>query len=79
MQYYKTGHGGNVCVKTRDPSDYHVAVLEVAGTAADHGDILSMEGRWQRKLRSRGVRRNEPRRLRTGFFGAGSMRRVIHG
>jgi len=53
-------HGGNLGLKSRDPSDYQVAILEVAGTAADHKDILSMEGRWQRKLQSRemGLNRN---------------------
>ncbi len=60
MQYFKTGHGGNIGLKSRAPSDYQVAILEVAGTAADHREILSMEGRWQRKLQSRemGLNRN---------------------
>lgn len=60
MQYFKTGHGGNVGLKSRDPSDYQIAILEVAGTAMDHNDILSMEGRWQRKLLSKeiGLNRN---------------------
>ena len=59
-QYFKTGHGGNEGLKSRDPSDYQVAILEVAGTAADHDAILSMEGRWQRKLQSKemGLNRN---------------------
>jgi len=42
MQYFRTGHGGNIGLKSRDPSDYQVAILEVAGTAADHKDILAM-------------------------------------
>lgn len=60
MQYFKTGHGGNVALKSRDPSDYRIAILEVAGSAADHDQILAMEGRWQRKLQSRemGLNRN---------------------
>lgn len=60
MQYFRTGHGDNIGLKSRDPSDYQVAILEVAGTAADHKDILAMEGRWQRKLQSRemGLNRN---------------------
>ncbi|MDY6950549.1 MAG: GIY-YIG nuclease family protein [Thermodesulfobacteriota bacterium] len=60
MQYFRTGHGGNIGLRSRDPSDYQVAILEVAGTAADHKDILAMEGRWQRKLQSRemGLNRN---------------------
>ena len=37
-----------------------ISILEVAGTAADHKDILEMEGRWQRTLQSRemGLNRN---------------------
>lgn len=60
MEYFRTGHGGNAALKSRDPSDYQVAILEVAGSAADHHQILAMEGRWQRKLRSRemGLNRN---------------------
>ena len=60
MEYYNTGHGGNAGLKSREPSDYQVAVLEVAGSAANHEDILEMEGRWQRKLQSRdmGLNRN---------------------
>jgi hypothetical protein len=53
MEYVKTGHGGNVALKSREPSDYQVAILEVAGSAAGHDEILAMEGRWQRKLQSR--------------------------
>jgi len=53
MEYYRTGHGGNVGLKSHEPSDYQVAILEVAGTAASHDDILEMEGRWQIKLQSR--------------------------
>ena len=60
MEYYKTGHGGNQGLKSRDPSDYQVAILEVAGSAHSHKDILTMEGRWQDKLKSRdmGLNRN---------------------
>jgi hypothetical protein len=58
--YIHTGHGGNVGLKSRDPSDYQVSILEVAGTSATTDDILTMEGRWQSKLQSRemGLNRN---------------------
>lgn len=58
--YIHTGHGGNVGLKSRDPSDYQVSILEVAGTSATTEDILTMEGRWQAKLQSRemGLNRN---------------------
>jgi hypothetical protein len=60
QDYIQTGHGGNVGLKSRDPSDYQVSILEVAGTSATQKDIQSMEGRWQAKLQSMemGLNRN---------------------
>ena len=64
QNYVRSGHGGNVGLKSRDPSDYQVSILEVAGTSATTDDILSMEGRWQSKLQSQemGLNRNSARR-----------------
>jgi hypothetical protein len=53
QDYCRTGHGGNVGLKSRDPSDYQVSILEVAGNAATDGEILEMESRWKNKLQSR--------------------------
>jgi hypothetical protein len=60
QDYVQTGHGGNLGLKSRDPSDYQISILEVAGTAATTEDILTMEGRWQSKLQSQemGLNRN---------------------
>jgi hypothetical protein len=60
QDYIQTGHGENVALKGRDPSDYQVSILEVAGTASSQEDILRMEGRWKSKLQSRemGLNRN---------------------
>ncbi|BBO68149.1 hypothetical protein DSCA_20790 [Desulfosarcina alkanivorans] len=65
--YVQTGHGGNLGLKSRDPSDYQVSILEVAGSSATDNDILEMEGRWQAKLQSRemGLNRNLAGRSRT--------------
>jgi hypothetical protein len=59
-EYIRTGHGGNVALKSRDPSDYQVSILEVAGTAAAQDDIAKMEVQWKTKLQSRemGLNRN---------------------
>lgn len=58
--YIATGHGGNVGLRSRDPSDYQVSVLEVAGSAATADDIRDMEQLWKDKLQSRdmGLNRN---------------------
>jgi len=60
QDYIHTGHGGNLGLKSRDPSDYQVSILEVAGTSATAEDIQKMEGQWQIKLQSRemGLNRN---------------------
>jgi hypothetical protein len=52
LDYVETGHGGNVVLKSREPSDYQVSVLQVAGTDATPDTILAMEIRWKRKLQS---------------------------
>ena len=64
-EYFQTGHGGNVALKSREPSDYQVSILEVAGTSATVTDITAMEGRWQCKLQSMrmGLNRNLAGRL----------------
>lgn len=53
VNYATTGDGGNVRLKSREPSDYQVCILEVAGSAATPDEILGMEMRWKRKLQSR--------------------------
>ena len=53
MEYALTGHGGDAALKSRDPSDYQVSILEVAGSSANADDILAMESRWKVKLQSR--------------------------
>jgi hypothetical protein len=59
-QDYSNGHGGNVTLKSRDPSDYQVSILEVAGSALTTEDILKAEQLWKLKLQSRemGLNRN---------------------
>lgn len=60
QEYIRTGHGENIALKSCDPSDYQVSILEVAGTAATADDLLEMEARWKWKLQSRemGLNRN---------------------
>lgn len=53
QDYVQTGHGGNLGLKSREPSDYQVSILEVAGTASTRDDIIEMEERWKSKLQSK--------------------------
>jgi hypothetical protein len=58
--YVGSGHGGNLGLKIREPSDYLVSVLEVAGSSATVEEIISLEVNWKLKLQSRdiGLNRN---------------------
>jgi hypothetical protein len=60
LGYLATGHGGNVALKSRDPSDYQVSILEVCASSASVEDILMTEQLWKAKLQSRemGLNRN---------------------
>ncbi|MFL9823416.1 GIY-YIG nuclease family protein [Rhodoplanes sp. SY1] len=53
QSYAANNHGGNVGLKTRNPSDYFVSVLEVAGSASTVEEILALENTWKAKLHSR--------------------------
>lgn len=60
QSYYATGHGGNVGLKSREPSDYQISILEVAGSTALPEDVIVIEQLWKNKLQSRdmGLNRN---------------------
>jgi len=58
--YLVNGHGGNVGLKSRDPSDYQVSILEIASLNTSDGDLDELERLWKLKLQSRemGLNRN---------------------
>lgn len=60
LGYARDGHGGNVGLKSRDPSDYQVSILEVSASTATLEEILAAEQLWKAKLQSRemGLNRN---------------------
>ncbi|GJE44397.1 GIY-YIG nuclease family protein [Methylobacterium soli] len=53
QEYVRNGHGGNVRLKARDPADYQVCILQVAGSEASDKDVIAMENQWKEKLQSR--------------------------
>ncbi|MHA6298553.1 GIY-YIG nuclease family protein [Devosia sp. CAU 1758] len=59
-EYFASGHGGNVGLKSREPSDYQVSILETVGSGATIADLIAAEIRWKHKLQSRemGLNRN---------------------
>jgi hypothetical protein len=58
--YRSNRHGGNEGLIGREPSDFIVSILQVAGSADTDETILAMESRWKTKLQSRerGLNRN---------------------
>lgn len=60
LNYALDGHGGNIGLKSAEPSDYQVAILEFVGSAASYENVLALEDLWKRKLQSRenGLNRN---------------------
>lgn len=60
QSYLQTGHGGNIGLRNREPSDYQVSILEVVGSSHTINDIIEIESRWKKKLQSRemGLNRN---------------------
>ena len=59
-EYRRTGHGGNVALIGREPTDWRVSILQVAGSTDSTDDILAAEQLWKIKLQSRelGLNRN---------------------
>jgi len=53
--YVANGHGGNVGLRARDPSDYLVSILEVVGSSATVEEIIALESNWKLKLHSRDI------------------------
>jgi len=60
MEYVQNNHGGNVGLMGREPSDFQVSILEIAGSSASEDQICQMESRWKIRLQSRelGLNRN---------------------
>lgn len=60
LHYARDGHGGNIGLKSRDPSDYQVSILEVSGSGQSFEEIIACEQLWKSKLQSRemGLNRN---------------------
>lgn len=53
FDYEKDGHGGNVMLKAANKKEYHVSILEVAGTNLTTNDIIRLESLWKHKLGTR--------------------------
>jgi hypothetical protein len=52
-EHAKTGYGDAVKLKSREPSDYQVSILEVVGTSTTDDEILNLENTWKKKLRTK--------------------------
>ena len=50
--YAQDGDGGNLGLRSREPSDYQITILETVGMSATQKDITALEQHWMEKLRS---------------------------
>jgi len=59
-EYLGKGHGGNIGLVDRPPSDFHATILQVAGSGETPEEILAAEASWKEKLHTRvwGLNRN---------------------
>lgn len=53
VDYVRTGHGGNVRLKSRNPSDYQVSILEVASSDLSDDEVVRREHLWMQKLKTK--------------------------
>ena len=53
--YVADGHGGNVGLRLRDPSDFVVSILEAVGSSSSPADVVALEQTWKAKLLSRDI------------------------
>jgi hypothetical protein len=54
-EHAKTGYGDAVKLKSREPSDYQVSILEVVGTSTTDEEIVHLENRWKEKQRTKEI------------------------
>lgn len=59
QNYAQDGHGGNIGLKSSEPSDYQVSILEVSGSSATQEEIVAVEQLWKLKLQSRAMGLNK--------------------
>jgi hypothetical protein len=52
QDYRRTGHGGNAALISREPTDWRVSILQVAGSTDTLDDVLRAEQLWKAKLQT---------------------------
>jgi len=52
QEYRRTGHGGNVALIGREPTDWRVSILQVASSTDTLEDVLAAEQLWKAKLQT---------------------------
>jgi hypothetical protein len=51
--YARTGHGGNIELKSLDPHDFEFSILEIVSNTTSVDMMIEKENRWKRKLGTR--------------------------
>jgi hypothetical protein len=53
QEHARTGYGDAIKLKSREPSDYQVSILELVGTSTTDNEIIQLENQWKEKLRTK--------------------------
>lgn len=53
LDYAKTGHGGNMLLRSRQPSDFQFSVLELVSPETEPDIVVNREEQWKKRLRTR--------------------------
>ena len=53
LSYAASGHGGNRLLRQRDPRHFRFTILERVSPDMDRDEIISLEGTWKKRLRTR--------------------------
>jgi hypothetical protein len=51
--YGKSGHGGNVLLRQRDPKNFRFTILQRVSPDMDAADVIRLEGTWKERLHTR--------------------------
>jgi len=53
LAYARTGHGGNVRLRKRDPKNFRFSILQRVSPDMDEAAVIRLEGTWKERLHTR--------------------------
>jgi hypothetical protein len=53
LDYAARGHGGNVLLRQRDPSNFRFTILQRVSPDMEQDEIVALENSWKKRLHTR--------------------------